>query len=267
MNQGLKILLALATCSLVFASDQAVKTVETTVMEAPVIGKISTLKTSYFTECRMLEVREMKFHNVFAALFSEDRKTTDGTLTDYCRELVWELDYDDEEYRQKTFEQVRAELQEEDNEIVIESDDDPPIITRTVEQTREDVNGFKARKVVTLIRAEEMDRPLILEEWYTRKLPGADMRDDVRTSIDRALDREDDVYHGVPDFIQKFFDAMDESGQGLEEVPGYLIKAEIRLEDDDGDAIFYLRYNLEKIAKLSANEKTLSIPADFRRVD
>lgn len=256
----------------IHAETKAVRTVETTIMQAPVIGKITTHKLSYYSECVYVEHREIKFHNALAALFSDDRKVKEGSIYDNCNEVLYDLDYGHGSYDQKSYREVIQEESEDDEEdhddhIVVESDGKPPVIKRSIAKERETINGLKARKVTTLIMGEEGDKPLVMQEWYARKLPGADIREDVLASTDRALKRDREQYHGIPDFIQAFMDAVKEEGVNLEEVPGYLIRAEIHLDDDDGDPIFFLNYNLDEIERLDVKNAVFEIPADLSRSD
>ncbi len=262
------IILGILSMSTVLAQDEIIKSTESTLMDAPIIGKITTDKTVYVSDCRILEDRTMKFHNILARVFTSDPTTRDVTLTDLCTEMVWEIDHDEREYEKKTLAEMRAAQVDEDHEteINLESDKGPPIITQVIGREKEKVNGFKARKVTTAIRSEDSDNPLVIVEWYARKVPGMEQRARMFNRLDVALGRDDGIYHGVPDFIGVLFDELKEEKE-LETIPGYIIRAQIRMEDDDGDAVFLMEYNLLGIEELDRVEDIFSVPREYQPVN
>ncbi|MCF7922616.1 MAG: hypothetical protein K9M55_07935 [Candidatus Marinimicrobia bacterium] len=147
-----------------YAADKEYHIKEKTVIEIPVVGKISTLTSSYLSGCKLKENTTIKMHNALIKMVSEsDGKSTDMTLSNLCEEIQWEYKPESASYESRSFEELRKQRSLEKDEhgthIDMGSDhndiDDLPKMVREIQGYEKNINGHKARKVVTTAYPED----------------------------------------------------------------------------------------------------------------
>jgi len=247
--------------TLLLAAPKTARIVERTMMDIPVVGEITTIRTTHVGECQILERRDIKIHNLLARMFGGDGKSTEFERIDLCQETVTHFDSEDGETRVKTFAEVRQEPDESDTDIHIdnENDEEPATITREFSRKREIINGHRCRLVTTRILMGEKERPLIIRQWVARKIEPLERRNRQYERFNKATDQDRDAFQGVPDFINAFLQALEED-QDLQPIEGYMVRAEIRLDDADGDPVFHLAYDLKESAMLAHESKQFAFP-------
>ena len=122
------IVLGLFTYTLpLYAGEKEHHIEEKTVIDIPVVGKITTRTTSYLSGCKLKESTSTKLHNALVQLVSDsDGKSTDIQLSDLCDEIQWEYNEALSNYESRSFHEIRTQYQQDNDDsdihIDIESD-------------------------------------------------------------------------------------------------------------------------------------------------
>ncbi|NQV15663.1 hypothetical protein HQ531_09420 [bacterium] len=245
--------LGLFTFSLpVIAGDQEHHMEEQTIIEIPVVGKISILTSTYFADCKLMENTNIGIHNSLVKMMSDsDGKSEHIQLSDLCEELQWKYDEEKSAFEASTFEEIREELRLEHAEakthIDIESDqndiDDLPKMSREIVGGVININGFASRKVITLVYLENKENPLVIEEYYSAKAKALNKISKAREDLGKKLGQDSDDVEGVPDFIKLLYDAV-KADEDWAKPKGEVIRFIIKLLDDDDDLIFTMNYDV-----------------------
>ncbi len=259
----LAILLGLFTYTLpLYAAGKEHHIEEITVIDIPVVGKISTRTTSYLAGCKLKEVTTIKLHNALVQMLSEsDGKSHDNQLSDMCEELLWK--YDDEKmiYTAQSFSEIRAkvksDLENSETQIDMESDqndiDDLPRVVREIMGYEKNINGFKAQKVLTTVYPEDSDKRIVIEEYYTNKSQALSKISSAREDLNKKLGYDDAHIEGVPSLINMAYNAI-KTDRDWSRPDGEVIKFTIKLLDDDEDEMFTMTYDVTTAETIPVQE-------------
>ncbi len=259
----LAILLGLFTYTLpLYAADKEYHLEEKTIIDIPVVGKISTMTTSYLANCKLKEMTTIKLHNALVQMMSEsDGKSHDNQLTDMCEELLWKYNDETSVYTAQSFSDIRAgiEADRENSEthIDMESDhndmDNLPRIIREMMGSEKNVNGFKAQKVLTTVYPKDSESRIIIEEYYTNKSKALSKISSAREDMNKKLGYDDSHIEGVPSLINMAYEAI-KADRDWSRPDGEVIKFIIRLLDEDDDEMFTMSYNVTTAEIISFQE-------------
>lgn len=249
----LVILLGLFTYSLpLYAGNTEYHLEEKTIIEIPIVGKISTQTTSYLAGCQLKESTTIKIHNtLLKAMSGVDGKTNEVELSDLCDEVRWRYDDETESYVKVSFSKIRVEkaeqLEEGGVQIDMESDQNDinhnPDISREIMGYEKNVNGFRARKVVTTVHGDEMENPIIIEEYYSTKAKALTKITNTREKISTLTGNDAKSIDGVPGFINSVYASVVDD-EDWKRPKGEVIRFIIRAVDEDKDPVFTMTYDV-----------------------
>jgi hypothetical protein len=261
------ILLGLFAYSLpLYAGNNTYHIEEETVIQIPIVGKMTTLTSSYFSGCKLKEHTTFKMHNTLIKALSDNGAKSRGIqLTDMCEEKQWKLESDQEAIKEYSFAQLReAHVQSHDEEDVqidmgIDQNDmdELPRITREVLGVEKNINGQTAQKVVTWVHLDEAKNPLIIEEYYSSKSKALAKINATRDHLRSQISGIGDIA-GVPSFIQFIYRELQDD-QEWARPEGEVVRMSIRLLDEEDDAVFSMDYNVRLAEDIPFQEDQFSL--------
>ncbi len=235
-----------------YAGDKEYHIEEKTVIEIPIVGKITTLTSSYLSDCKLKEDTTIKMHNALLKMVSEsDGKNTDKMLSDFCSEIQWQYNKESASYKSLSFEEVRDQktLEGDDYDTHIDMGSDQndinglPKMVREILGYEKNINGHKARKVVTTFYPEDSDSRIVVEEFYTNKSTALSKITRAREDLNMKLGYDDDHIEGVPSLVNVVYDSIKRDTE-WSRPEGDIIKLAIRFLDEDDDELFSLKYDV-----------------------
>ena len=235
-----------------YAGDTEYHIEEKTVIDIPVVGKITTRTTSYFSGCRLKETTTIKMHNALVKMVSDsDGKTTEAILSNLCEEVQWQYQADTEAYKPISFDEIRASriAAQEDAETHIDMGSDQNDIVELPKMVREilgyekNINGHKARKVVTQVYPEDSDSRIVVEEFYTRDAPALSKITIARNDLNHKLGYDDTHVEGVPSLVNVIYESI-KTDTEWSRPDGDIVRFVIRLLDEDDDEMFSMQYDV-----------------------
>ncbi len=235
-----------------YAGDKEYHIEEKTVFEIPIVGKISTTTSSYLSGCRLKENTTIKMHNALIRVVSEsDGKSTEVILSNLCEEVQWQLNEDAGAFEPISFEEIRqqkvANREDDETQIDMGSDqndiDDQTKMVREILGYEKNINGHKARKVVTTVQPEDSDHRVVVEEFYTTKSPALSKISRAREDLSIKLGHEDDHIEGVPSLVNAIYNDIKRDRE-WSRPEGNIVRFVIRLLDADDDDIFTMKYDV-----------------------
>lgn len=241
-----------------YAGEKEYHIQEKTVIEIPVVGKISTLTSSYLSGCRLKENTTTKMHNALIKIVSEsDGKSTEIVLSNLCEEVQWHFNDETESYQPVSFQEMRDRksdaLEHDETHIDMGSDhndiDPEPKMVREILGYEKNINGMKARKVVTTVYPEDSDHRVVVEEFYTTKAPALSKISRAREDLSVKLGNEVDNIEGVPSLVNAIYNDI-KSDREWSRPEGDILRFVIRLVDQDDDEIFSMKYDVLKAETL-----------------
>ncbi|MBC8192779.1 MAG: hypothetical protein ISR87_06205 [Candidatus Marinimicrobia bacterium] len=249
----LAIILGLFTYTLpLYAGDKEYHIEEKTVIEIPIVGKISTLTSSYLSGCRLKESTTVKVHNALVKIMSEsDGKSTEVILSNLCEEVQWQYNKESTAYESQSFQDLRelkvAEKGDHETHIDIGSDqndiDDPKKMVREILGYEKNINGQKARKVVTTVYPEDSESRVVVEEYYTTKSTALSKISRAREDLSMKLGNDEDHVEGVPSLVNVIYNDMKRDRE-WSRPEGDIVRFVIRLVDKDDDDVFTMKYDV-----------------------
>jgi hypothetical protein len=247
------IILGIFTYTLpLYASDNEYHIEEKTVIDIPVVGKISTMTSSYLSGCKLKETTTVKMHNALVKIMSDsDGKSTEAILTNLCDEIQWQYNGESETYEPLSFEKVRDQKssEEDDHETHIDmgSDqndiDDLPKMVREILGYEKNINGHKARKVVTTVYPEDSDSRIVVEEFYTSKSTALSKISQAREDLSKKLGYDESDVEGIPSLVDVIYEAIKKDKE-WSRPEGDIVRFVIRLLDEDDEDIFTMKYDV-----------------------
>jgi len=235
-----------------YAGDKEYHIEEKTVIEIPIVGKISTLTSSYLSGCRLKENTTIKMHNTLVKFVSEsDGKSSEVVLSNLCEEVQWQFNADTEDYQPISFKELRDNKtqQYEENETHIDMGSDQNDIDDETKMVREilgyekNINGHKARKVVTSIYPEDSNTRVVVEEFYTTKARSLSKISRAREDLSLKLGNEVDHVEGVPSLVNSIYNDIKRDRE-WSRPDGDIVRFVIRLLDEDDDEFFSMKYDV-----------------------
>ena len=235
-----------------YAGDTEYHIEEKTVIDIPVVGKITTRTTSYFSGCRLKETTTIKMHNALVKMVSDsDGKTTEAILSNLCEEVQWQYQADTEAYKPISFDEIRASriAEQEDAETHIDmgSDqndiDDLPRMVREIKGYEKNINGHKARKVVTTVFPEDSESKVVVEEFYTTKSTALEKIARARDDLNEKMGYTDSHVEGVPSLVNLIYESI-KTDTEWSRPDGEIVRFVIRLLDEDDDDFFTMKYDV-----------------------
>jgi len=225
---------------------------ERTVIEIPVVGKVTTLTTSYFSGCKLKESTSVKMHNALIKMMSEsDGKSTDITMSNLCDHIQWQYNQESDAYDAISFDEIRARraqaAAEENVHIDMGSDQNDivelPKMVREILGYEKNINGHKARKVVTQVYPEDSDSRIVVEEFYTRDAPALSKITIARNDLNHKLGYDDTHVEGVPSLVNVIYESI-KTDTEWSRPDGDIVRFVIRLLDEDDDEMFSMQYDV-----------------------
>lgn len=261
------ILLGILAYSLpLYAGNNSYHIEEKTVIQIPVVGKITTLTSSYFSGCKLKERTRFKMHNTLIKALSDGKAQSESVqLTDMCEEKQWQYDKDAEAYKEYTF----TELRDIHNPVEVEEDiqidmgidqndiNELPRITREFQGVKKNINGQKAQKVVTWVHLEDTENPLMIEEYYSSDSKALSKINHARDDLRKETRGIDDVA-GVPSFIKFIYNKLQEDNEWAKP-DGDVVRLTIRLLDEDDDTVFSMDYDVTLSEMINYQEDHFSL--------
>lgn len=247
------IILGIFTYTLpLYAGDKEYHIEEKTVIEIPVVGKISTLTSSYLSGCKLKEATTVKMHNALVKIVSDsDGKSTEVILSNLCNEIQWQYNEQLSSYESLSFEEVRDQRASEsghsETHIDMGSDqndiDDLPKMVREILGYEKNINGHKARKVVTTVYPEDSDSRIVVEEFYTNKSPALSKISRAREDLSKKLGYDESHVEGIPTLVDVIYNAIKKDKE-WSRPEGNIVRFVIRLLDEDDDDVFTMKYDV-----------------------
>ncbi len=225
---------------------------ELTVIDIPIVGKISTHTDSYLAGCQLKETTTYRMHNALIKAISQSaRKTEAIVLSDLCGEIQWEYDDETNAFKSYSFSEIRENTdrdeQNYDVQIDMESDQNDiknnANISHDILGYEKNINGFRARKVVTTITSDGQDHPVIVEEYYCSKAKSLTKITAAREKLTEQLGYGEDNVDGVPSFINQAYASIAED-EDWKRPEGEVVRFVISVVDDDNDPLFLMTYNV-----------------------
>ena len=257
------IILGLFTYTLpLYAGDKEYHIEEKTVIEIPVVGKITTTTSSYLSGCRLKEDTAVKMHNALIKMVSDsDGKSTETVLSNLCKEVQWQFDAESAAFSPHSFEKLRelkaAQKDHHETQIDMGSDqndiDDLPKMVREILGYEKNINGFKARKVVTSVYPEDSDSRIVVEEFYTTKSLALSRISKARKDLSEKLGYEEDHVEGIPSLVDVIYERIKRDTEWARP-DGEIVRFVIRLLDEDDDDIFTMKYDVLEAETLRYQE-------------
>ncbi len=236
---------------------------EKTVVEIPVVGKITTYTDSYLSGCKLKEQTTFKMHNsLIKMMSSSDGKSHNIQLSDMCEEVQWTYDSDDKLYRSKPFSELRENTDDPEPQIDMELDqndiDDIPRMTHEIMGYEKNINGFKAQKVISTIHPDDAANPIIIEEYYTSKAKALTKINNAREDLRENLGHDKDNIEGVPSMVEVFYEAMRKDHE-WDRPDGEVVRFIIKMLDNEDDLIFSMTYDVTTAEILDYHEDHFSL--------
>ncbi len=235
-----------------YAGDKEHHIKEKTVLEIPVVGKITTSTSSYLSGCRLKEDTSIKMHNTLIKIVSEsDGKSTEVILSNLCEEVQWQYNEDSDTFSPHSFSDLREmkanENSNHETHIDMGSDqndiDELPKMVREILGYEKNINGFKARKVVTSVYPEDSDTRIIVEEFYTTRSQALTKISKAREDLNQKLGYDEDHVEGVPSLVDVIYESIKKDKEWARP-DGEIVRFVIRLLDEDDDDIFTMKYDV-----------------------
>ncbi len=245
-----------------YASDREYHIEEKTVIMIPIVGKITTLTSSYLSGCKLKEDTKVKIHNALIKMVSDsDGKSKEVILSNLCEEIQWQYNEELALYESFSFEEARnLRLVERDTSgthIDIGSDqndiDDATKMVREILGYEKNINGHKARKVVTTVYPDNSDNRIVVEEFYTSNAPALSRISRAREDLNQKLGYYDSHIDGVPSLVNAIYDSIKRNRE-WSRPDGEIVRFVIRLMDEDDDDIFTMKYDVLKTETSSYEE-------------
>ncbi|NQV42789.1 MAG: hypothetical protein HQ506_10580 [Candidatus Marinimicrobia bacterium] len=247
------VILGLFTYTLpLYAGDKEYHIEEKTVIEIPIVGKISTTTSSYLSGCRLKEGTTVKLHNALVKLMSEsDGKSTEVVLSNLCDEVQWQYNEESAAYEPQSFKALKEMKAEEqgnsETHIDMGSDqndmDGPQKMVREILGYEKNINGHKARKVVTTVYPKDSDSRVVVEEYYTTKSTALSKISRAREDLSMKLGNDEDHIEGIPSLVNVIYNDMKRDRE-WSRPEGDIVRFVIRLLDEDEDELFSMKYDV-----------------------
>lgn len=235
-----------------YAASKEYRLKEKTVIDIPVVGKITTKTTTYLSGCKLKESTTLKMHNALVQLVSEsDGKIHDTELSNLCDEIQWQYDEETDSFKSFSFEEVRNQSADDELDpnihIDMESDqndiDEMPKMVREILGYEKNINGFKARKVVTRVQPDDSDNRVVVEEYYTNNSKALSKITKAREDLSMKLGHEEKYLEGVPTLVEVIYESI-KKNEDWSRPDGEIVRFVIRLLDEDDDDIFTMKYDV-----------------------
>ena len=282
LNHIIKLFLLTQTIaySYVFAQSQVVVE-EVMFMNAPYVGEVNTTTKKYAADGLFREESEVKVDRFLIRIAMGGNKIV-GSVLDGQNETRTVYNVEDEEFAQETFNVIRDNdgkpiLQgmrqfggggggggsnrrgNSDQENADETVEEENSIQRNISNKTENIAGFSARKVTTLITSN--DGTMTIEEWFTTDTLLFRYVLDIETGLVES-------YGGKKQNMPRSFSEsiLVQSEQDYDSVEGRLVKYTMQMKDED-DKGFQMNWELKSIKKIPFNPSDFKIYRKYEKVD
>jgi hypothetical protein len=225
---------------------------EKTIIQIPVVGKITTSTNTYLAGCMLKETTSVKSHNpLIKTMTDTDGKISESQLTDFCEELQWTLDQKSGEFHKVSFEEIRGAerdyVEEDEVHIDMESDQndmkDMPQMSHKILPGKKNINGYSCQEVLTQVYVEDLQRPIVIREFYTTDSKALAKITRAREKLHQELDYQEDHFHGVPELVQHIYESMQDDME-WERPDGEVLQFSVEMLDKSNDPIFSMTYQV-----------------------
>jgi len=146
---------------------------------------------------------------------------------------------------------------------IFKDDDASPIIERTLNESIEEVNGFRTKKWTTTISTK--NNKMIIEEWVVDELP---LRDSLYAYISSISEENNELINFIDSvkFSSQDFILGVDSSYTIKKSDEIIVMAKLGIDSNNGwvqSALFEIR----ELYALSFDPLTFTIPEDFERIE
>jgi len=146
---------------------------------------------------------------------------------------------------------------------IFENDDASPRIERKLNESIEEINGFRTKKWETTISTK--NNKMIIEEWVVDELP---LRDSLYAYISSTSEENNDLINFIDSvkFSSQDFILGVDSSYTIKKSDEIIVMARLGIDSNNGwvqSAVFEIR----ELYALSFDPLTFTIPEDFERIE
>tara|TARA_A100000164_G_scaffold379856_1_gene425420 strand:- start:1136 stop:2050 length:915 start_codon:yes stop_codon:yes gene_type:complete len=146
---------------------------------------------------------------------------------------------------------------------IFKDDDAPPRIERTLNESIEEINGFRTKKWTTTISTK--NNKMIIEEWVVDELP---LRDSLYAYISSISEENNELINFIDSvkFSSQDFILGVDSSYTIKKSDEIIVMAKMGIDSNNGwvqSALFEIR----ELYALSFDPLTFTIPEDFERIE
>ena len=146
---------------------------------------------------------------------------------------------------------------------IFKDDDASPRIERTLNESIEEINGFRTKKWTTTISTK--NNQMIIEEWVVDELP---LRDSLYVYIASTSEENNDLINFIDSvkFSSQGFIFGVDSSYTIKKSDEIIVMAKLGIDSNNGwvqSALFEIR----ELYALSFDPLTFTIPEDFERIE
>ena len=146
---------------------------------------------------------------------------------------------------------------------IFKNDDASPRIERTLNESIEEINGFRTKKWETTISTK--NNKMIIEEWVVDELP---LRDSLYAYISSTSEENNDLINFIDSvkFSSQDFILGVDSSYTIKKSDEIIVMARLGIDSNNGwvqSAVFEIR----ELYALSFDPLTFTIPEDFERIE
>ena len=146
---------------------------------------------------------------------------------------------------------------------IFKNDDASPRIERTLNESIEEINGFRTKKWETTISTK--NNKMIIEEWVVDELP---LRDSLYAYISSISEENNDLINFIDSvkFSSQDFILGVDSSYTIKKSDEIIVMARLGIDSNNGwvqSAVFEIR----ELYALSFDPLTFTIPEDFERIE
>ena len=146
----------------------------------------------------------------------------------------------------------------------ITDNDDPPKISRFVDQGMETIRGYRTKKWTTTLTS--VDGKMLIEEWFVDEIPLIDLYDSLKSEIFSLFNPDtssfnNDKFEFTSNFLLEKLDTL----KSFKTIPGHSIKTNFILYEGDNNPKVTVGYEMLELYAESVDTVFFTIPEQFKR--
>ena len=146
---------------------------------------------------------------------------------------------------------------------IFKDDDAPPRIERTLNESIEEINGFRTKKWTTTISTK--NNKMIIEEWVVDELP---LRDSLYAYISSTSEENNELINFIDSvkFSSQDFILGVDSSYIIKESDEIIVMAKLAIDSNNG-LVQSAHFEIRELYALPFDPLTFTIPEDFERIE